>query len=126
MKFCKHENIISTCNSDARFLKFTLNIKTYKKFEEFIFKLVLRESLLKNNLYSMKKKKLELLTIDTLSSIYFVNMNNTRDTNYFTKKLINCWYDDWLLINEKVLLMIGLNKISKRLVTLIFYKNIIK
>ena len=126
MKFCKHENIISTCNSDARFLKFTLNIKTYKKFEEFIFKLVLRESLLKNNWYSMKKKKLELLTIDTLSSIYFVNMNNIRDTNYFTKKLINYWYDDWLLINEKVILMIGLNKISKRLITLIFYKNIIK
>ena len=126
IEILQHENIISTCNSDARFLKFTLNIKTYKKFEEFIFKLVLRESLLKNNLYSMKKKKLELLTIDTLSSIYFVNMNNTRDTNYFTKKLINCWYDDWLLINEKVILMIGLNKISKRLVTLIFYKNIIK
>ena len=74
----------------------------------------------------MKKKKLELLTIDTLSSIYFFNMNNTRNTNYFTKKLINCWYDDWLLVNEKVILMIILNKISKRLATLIFYKNIIK
>ena len=78
MKFCKHENIISTCNSDARFLKFTLNIKTYKKFEEFLFKLVLRESLLKNNWYSIKRKKekrkkrLESLTIDTLSSIYLL------------------------------------------------------
>ena len=89
MKFCKHKNIISTCNSKARFLKFTLNIKTYKKLEEFLFKLVLRESLLKNNLYSIKKKKKKKTRIiDNWHSIFyiFVNMNNTRDTNYFTKK----------------------------------------
>ena len=51
------EDIINTCNPDARFLKFTLNIKTYKKFEGFLSKLVLREILLKNNWYSIKKKK---------------------------------------------------------------------
>ena len=43
------KDIISTCNLDTRFLKFTLNIKTYNKFEGFISILVLRETLLKNN-----------------------------------------------------------------------------
>ena len=66
------EDLINTCNPDARFLKFTLNIKTYEKFEGFISKLVLRKSLLKNNWSSKKKKKLESLTIDTLSSIYLL------------------------------------------------------
>ena len=42
-------DIINTCNPNARFLKFTLNIKTYKKIEEFLSKLVLRKSLLKDN-----------------------------------------------------------------------------
>ena len=114
MKFCKHKNIISTSNSEARFLKFTLNIKTYKKLEEFLFKLVLRESLLKNNLYSIKKKKKKKTRIiDNWHSIFyiFVNMNNTRDTNYFTKKKItSCWCGDWLLVNEKVILMVGLKE----------------
>ena len=32
--------------------------------------------------------------------------NNARDTNYFT----NCWYGKWLLVNEKVILTVGLNK----------------
>ena len=69
------KDIISTCNLDTRFLKFTLNIKTYKKFEGFISILFLRETLLKNNWYSKKikiKKRLESLTIDTLSSIYLL------------------------------------------------------
>ena len=83
------EDIINTCNPDARFLKFTLNIKTYKKFEGFLSKLVLREILLKNNWYSIKKKK-GSLTIDTLIFYIFVNINNTRGTNYFTKKFKNC------------------------------------
>ena len=69
------KDIISTCNLDTRFLKFTLNIKTYKKFEGFISILVLRETLLKNNCTLKKikiKKRLESLTIDTLSSIYLL------------------------------------------------------
>ena len=36
--------------------------------------------------------------------------NNTRDTNYFTKKFTNYWYGKWLLVNEKVILMVGLDK----------------
>ena len=77
--------LISTCNLDARFLKFTLNIKTYKKFEGLISKLVLRETLLKNNWYSI--------------FYIFVNMNNTRDTNYFTKKIYKLlmW---WVIIGK--------------------------
>ena len=30
-----------------------------------------------------------------------LGMNNARDTNYFTKKITNCWCDEWLLVNEK-------------------------
>ena len=37
-------------------------------------------------------------------------MNNVRDTNIFIKKIINCWFDEWLLINEKVMLIIGLDE----------------
>ena len=71
------------------------------------------------------------MAIDTLSAKYlffyiFVNMNNIKDTNYFTKKITNCWYDDWLLINEKVILMVGLDKTNKKLTTSTFSKNIIK
>ena len=65
------EDIINTCNPDARFLKFTLNIKTYKKFEGFLSKLVLREILLKNNWYSIKKKK-DHWQLILLSSIYLL------------------------------------------------------
>ena len=36
--------------------------------------------------------------------------NNTRDTNYFTKKFTNCWYGKWLLVNEKVILMMSLDE----------------
>ena len=70
----------------------------------------MREILLKNNWYSIKKKKLESLTIDTLIFYIFVNMNNIRNINYFTKKFINYWYDDWLLVNEKVILMVSLDE----------------
>ena len=31
----------------------------------------------------------------------FESKNNVRNTNYFTKYFINCWYGEWLLINEK-------------------------
>ena len=36
--------------------------------------------------------------------------NNARDTNYFTKFFTNCWCGEWLLVNEKWILMVGLNK----------------
>ena len=67
------EDIISTYNLDARFLKFTLNIKTYKKFEGFLSKLVLRKTLLKNNWYSIKKlkKKKKTRIIDNWYSIFY-------------------------------------------------------
>ena len=29
-----------------------------------------------------------------------IKMNNARDTNYFTKRFKNCWYDEWLLIKK--------------------------
>ena len=32
--------------------------------------------------------------------------NNTRDTNFFT----NYWCCEWLLVNEKIILMVGLDK----------------
>ena len=32
--------------------------------------------------------------------------NNARDTIFFT----NCWYGEWLLVNENVILMMGLDK----------------
>ena len=37
-------------------------------------------------------------------------MNNARDTNYFIKVFTNYWYDRWLLINEKRILMVGLDE----------------
>ena len=40
----------------------------------------------------------------------FGNMNNAKDTNYFTNFFTNCWYDEWLLVNEKVILMVGLDE----------------
>ena len=36
--------------------------------------------------------------------------NNTRNTNYFTKNFTNYWYDEWLLVNENVILMMGLDE----------------
>ena len=36
--------------------------------------------------------------------------NNASDTNYFIKKFTNCWCDKWLLVNEKVILMVGLDE----------------
>ena len=32
-----------------------------------------------------------------------------RDTNFF----INYWYNEWLLVNEKVILMVGLDEREK-------------
>ena len=34
--------------------------------------------------------------------------NNVRDTNYFTKKITN-WCGEWLLVNEKVILMASID-----------------
>ena len=33
-------------------------------------------------------------------------MNNVRDINYFT----NYWHGEWLLVNEKVILMVSLDE----------------
>ena len=111
-KFCKHKDIISTCNPNARFLKFTFNIKTYEKFEGFLSKLVLRKIFVKKQLILYFKKKIKKTRIiDNWFSIFyiFVNMNNTKDINYFTNKFINYWCGNWLLINEKLILMVGLD-----------------
>ena len=37
-------------------------------------------------------------------------MNKNRDRNYFTKKFTNYWCNEWLLVNEKVILMVSLTK----------------
>ena len=39
-------------------------------------------------------------------------MSNARDTNYFTKKFTNYWCDEWLLVNEKMILIVDLNDIN--------------
>ena len=38
------------------------------------------------------------------------NNNNIRDTNFFIINFTNCWCGEWLLINEKVMLMVGLDE----------------
>ena len=35
-------------------------------------------------------------------------MNNVKDTNYFINFFINYWCDEWLLINEKMILITNL------------------
>ena len=35
---------------------------------------------------------------------------NARDTNFFTKNFTNCWYGEWLLVNEKMILMMDLDE----------------
>ena len=97
--------------------------------KSFFFKLVLRENFLKYNWYSIKKKKKGLgsLAVDTLSSIYLLIWIILKIQIILQKKKItNCWCDDWLLINEKVILMVCLDKTNKKLIISIFCKNIIK
>ena len=36
-------------------------------------------------------------------------MNNTRDTNYYIKFFTKYWCGKWLLVNENVILMVGLD-----------------
>ena len=36
--------------------------------------------------------------------------NNVRDINYFTKNFTNCWCGEWLLVNEKVILIVDLDE----------------
>ena len=36
--------------------------------------------------------------------------NNARDTNFFYNIFTNCWYGEWLLVNEKVMLMVSLSE----------------
>ena len=55
------------------------------------------------NILSKKKKKKS-----TTNNI--PNKNNIRDTNDFTKIFTNGWYDEWLLVNEKVILMVSLDE----------------
>ena len=35
--------------------------------------------------------------------------NNDRNSN-FIKKIINCWYDEWLLVNKNVILIVDLDE----------------
>ena len=42
--------------------------------------------------------------------VYILKKSNIKDTNFFTKKFTNCCCDTWLLINEKVILTVGLDK----------------
>ena len=43
--FASMNDMIRTCNLIVRFLKFTINLKIYEKFDEFLFKLVWKETL---------------------------------------------------------------------------------
>ena len=47
-----------------------------------------------------------------LSKVYVTQSfkNNVIDIGYFTKKYTNYWYSEWLLINENVILMMGLDE----------------
>ena len=36
--------------------------------------------------------------------------NNARNTNFFRKNFTSCWCGEWLLVNEKVILMISLDE----------------
>ena len=51
------KNIIKTCNLTVRFSKFTLNIEIYKKFVEFLFKLVGKKTLFFTALQNLKEKR---------------------------------------------------------------------
>ena len=42
--------------------------------------------------------------------VYILKKSNIKHTNFFTKKFTNCCCDAWLLINEKVILTVGLDK----------------
>ena len=37
-------------------------------------------------------------------------MNNARDINYFATNFTNCWCKEWLLVNENVILIVGLDE----------------
>ena len=55
--------------------------------------------------------------------------SNVKDTNYFAKKFTNCWCGKWLLVNEKVILIVGLDdemKTSKKFAIPSVCKNVIK
>ena len=43
-------------------------------------------------------------------SMFLIYKNNARDINYFTKKFTKFWCDEWLLVNKKVILMVGLDE----------------
>ena len=41
---------------------------------------------------------------------YVIELNNAKNTNFFTKFFINYWCGKWLLVNKKVILIVGLNE----------------
>ena len=53
------KNIIKTCNLTVRFSKFTFNIEIYKKFVEFLFKLVGEKNFIFHSTTEFKRKKKE-------------------------------------------------------------------
>ena len=57
------------------------------------------------------KKKLYLLNSTFISiKLYFSSLSNAREIKIFTKNFTNCWYDKWLLVNERMMLMVGINE----------------
>ena len=50
-----------------------------------------------------------ILFVNTCNCI-FSKLNNAKDINYFTNNCTICWYDEWLLVNKKIILIVGLDK----------------
>ena len=42
--------------------------------------------------------------------VLLIRKKNTRDTIFFTKFFTNYWCDEELLVNEKMILMVGLDE----------------
>ena len=53
--------------------------------------------------YNKKEKYIECWYV-------LFSYNNARDINFFTKFFTNCWCGEWLLVNKKVILMVGPDK----------------
>ena len=52
-----------------------------------------------------------IYTIGGSQSLWlYYEKNNNRNTNYFIKYFTNYWYGKWLLVNEKVILMVDLDE----------------
>ena len=59
---------------------------------------------------SIIKRWLKLYQSNSLYITLACKMNNARDTNYFTIFFTNNWCGKWLLINEKVIIIIVLDE----------------